>query len=294
MRPLEETQRKFFSALQMPLRGTSRLSTELPPSDEGHSPEFLATAEELLKPAANLSPAESLELYHRQYWFRVLDSIADDFPILRKMAGEDLFWGLMEAYLQARPSGSFTLRHLGRSMAEFVGGWNGLDEVQRRWFSAIAELEYAAMEVYEAAEREPLPPETLATEALELQPHVRLIAMPVPADLCRHWESFTPGEETATYLAVWRAEQGVHSRRLEPVEFELLSRLKKGGHLEEIFAEPVEPEPTPEEVQEWFTDWQSRGWITARGSEVIELKPRENEDWSGVDKMGSQAVAMED
>ena len=294
MRPLEETQRKFFNALQMPLRGTSRLSTELPPSEEGHSPEFLATAEELLKPAANLSPAESLELYHRQYWFRVLDSIADDFPILRKMAGEDPFWGMMEAYLQARPSGSFTLRHLGRSMAEFVAGWDGLDEVRRRWFSAIAEIEYAAMEVYEAAEREPLPPETLATEALELQPHVRLIAMPVPADLCRHWESFMPGEETATWLAVWRGPQGIHSRRLEPVEFELLSRLKKGGHLEEIFAEAVEPEPTPEEVREWFTDWQSRGWITARGSEVIELKPRDNEDWSGVDKMGSQAVAMED
>ena len=47
MKPLEEIQREFFAALQMPLRGTSRKSTELPPCSEGHSPEFLAKAEEL-------------------------------------------------------------------------------------------------------------------------------------------------------------------------------------------------------------------------------------------------------
>ncbi|MDB6078062.1 MAG: hypothetical protein JWO82_1809, partial [Akkermansiaceae bacterium] len=42
---LEQTQQAFFDALQMPLRGTSRENTELPPNDEGHSGEFLTTAE---------------------------------------------------------------------------------------------------------------------------------------------------------------------------------------------------------------------------------------------------------
>lgn len=294
MKPLEEIQREFFAALQMPLRGTSRKSTELPPCNEGHSPEFLAKAEELMKPGENLSSAERLELYHRQYWFRVLDSVADDFPVLRKMAGEEKFWELIEAYLQTFPSGSFTLRHLGRSMPKFVASWDGLDEPQRRWFAPLAELEYAAMEVFEAAEREPLPPEKLATDEIELQPHVRLIAMPVPADQCMKWDAFTPSEETATYMAVWRGPKGAHMNRVEAVEFELLCRLQKGGHLHELFAEPVEPEPSPEEVQEWFGDWQSRGWITARGSALIELTAKAGEDWSGVDKMGSQAMAMED
>jgi hypothetical protein len=294
MRPLEQTQREFFAALQMPLRGTSRKSTELPPCDEGHAPEFLAKADELMKPGQNLSSAERLELYHRQYWFRVLDSVADDFPVLRKMAGEEKFWEVMEAYLRAFPSGSFTLRHLGRSMAAFVAGWDGLDETKQRWFSAVAELEYAAMEAFEAAEREPLPPERLANEALELQPHVRLIEMPVPADLCQTWEAFTSVEETTTRVAVWRGPKGAHMQRLDAVEFVLLHRLKAGGTLERIFAEPVEPEPTTDEVRQWFSEWQSRGWITARGSEVIELVTKADDDWSGVDKMGSQARAMED
>jgi hypothetical protein len=294
MRPLDEIQREFFAALQMPLRGSSRRSTHLPPSPEGHSPEFLAKAEELMRAGENLSSAERLELYHRQYWFRVLESVAEDFPHLRRMAGEQKFWEMLEAYLQSFPSGSFTLRHLGRSMAGFVSGWHGLDETKRRWFSGLAELEYAAMEIFEAAEREPLTPDRLAKEELELQPHVRLIDIPVPADLCLTWKTFTPGDEERTHVAVWRGPKGAHQIRLDPVEFTLLQRLRKGGRLDELFAEPIEPEPTPEEVQGWFSGWQSRGWITVRGSHVIELPARNGEDWIGVDKMGSQAVAMED
>ncbi len=294
MRPLDEIQREFFSALQMPLRGSSRRSTHLPPSEEGHSPEFLAKAGELMAGGENLSAAERLELYHRQYWFRVLESVAEDFPHLRRMAGEEKFWEMLEAYLQAFPSGSFTLRHLGRAMPRFVANWEGLDETKRCWFSALAELEYSAMEVFEAAEREPLPPDRLASEELELQPHVRLIEMPVPADECMGSSTFEPGGAAVTRVAVWRGPKGAHQVRLDAAEFVLLQRLRNGGRLEELFTEPVEPEPTPEEVRQWFADWQSRGWITVRGSEVIELKAEADEDWSGVDKMGSQAVAMED
>lgn len=295
MRPLEETQKAFFAALQMPLRGTSRASTELPPNEGGHSEEFLTRAEELMAAGDNLSSAERLELYHRQYWFRVLESLADDFPVLRRMAGEEKFWELLEAYLLAHPSSSFTLRHLGRFMPGFVVEWQGLDDVKRRWFSAVAGLEYAAMEAFEAAEREPLPPERLADTELELQPHVRLLALPVPAHLCHGWDEFEPVEEEATRVAVWRGESGgAHMVRLDEVEYVLLLRLREGGRLIDLFAEPVEPEPAPEDVQEWFSAWQSRGWITARGSEVIELKVGDHEDWSGLTEMASQAMAMED
>lgn len=301
MRPLEQTQREFFSALLMPLRGRSRTSTELAPVEEGHSEEFLAKAEELMKRGSNLSPAESLELYHRQYWFRVLDSIAEDFPVLRRMAGEGDFWKLMEAYLLACPSSSFTLRHLGSRLADFTAGWEGLDEVRRCWFSAIARLEYACMEVYEAAEWEAVRPEQFATAELGLQPHVRLLALPVPADLCAGWEAFVPGEEPPVWLAVWRGENGGACRvRLDPMEFALLGRLRAGGTLAGLFADPMEREPSPEEVSEWFSRWQEHRWIVVRrgeesGDVAAVVRRRERDaDWSGVDKMGSQARAMEE
>jgi hypothetical protein len=299
MKPLDELQREFFAAIQMPLRGTSRESTELTPNDEGHAEEFLAKARELMKPDGNLSSEERLELYHRQYWFRVLDSVAEDFPMLRKMAGEQVFWDLMEGYMIAWPSGSFTLRHLGRKMPEFVAGWDGLDETKRRWFSALARIEYAYMEIFEAADWEPVAPDELATVVLGLQPHVILLELPVPADLCEEWESFTPVEEAVTRLAVWRGEnRGRLQCRLDDVEYELLERLRKGGKLVDLFAEPASREPDAEEISGWFTRWQERGWIaSAPEGDVVDFphaarRNLEEMDWSGLDKMGSQAVAM--
>jgi len=301
MRPLDETQREFFSALQMPLRGRSRASTELAPVEEGHSPDFLAKAKELMKQGVNLSPAESLELYHRQYWFRLLDSIAEDFPVLQKMAGEDTFWALMEAYLLACPSGSFTLRHLGSRMADFTAGWDGLDERQQRWFSSIARLEYAYMEIYEAGEWEVVTPEEFATAELGLQPHVRLLHLPVPADLCAEWEEFAPEDESEVHIAVWRGPNGRASQcRLDSTEFLLLQRLRRGGSLMSLFEEPADREPDPSEVSEWFTHWQGRGWISLAATvgdddfAVVKKRAATDIDWSKVDKMGSQARAMED
>lgn len=301
MRPLEQTQREFFAALQMPLRGRSRRSTELPPTDEGHSPEFLAKADELMKPGANLSSAERLELYHRQYWFRVLDSIAEDFPVLRKMAGEQEFWSLMEAYLSACPSSSFTLRHLGSRLADFTAAWEGIGEVERRWFSALARIEYAQMEIYEAAQWDAVVPDELATAEIGLQPHVVLLELPVPADFCAEWEGFTPGDDETVHLAIWRGEGGAACQcRIDPTEFVLLNRLRKGGTLVSLFAEPTEREPAPEEVAEWFGNWQSRGWIAAvptgqpEDFPVVRRGDVRDIDWSRVDKMGSQARAMED
>lgn len=301
MRPLEQTQREFFAALQMPLRGKSRRSTELPASDEGHSEEFLTKAGELMKPGANLSSAERLELYHRQYWFRVLDSIAEDFPVLCKMAGEKTFWALMEAYLLECPSSSFTLRHLGSRVPDFTATWDVLDESRRRWFSAIARLEYADMEIYEAAEWEPVPPDQLATATLGLQPHVKLLALPVEADLCKEWETFSPETDTPVHIAVWRGENGGSLRtRLDPVEFVLLSRLRAGGTLASLFADPTDSEPEPDEVSRWFANWQTRKWIAlppaAEAEEFAVVRHRDvkDVDWDRIDKMGSQARAMED
>jgi len=301
MRPLDEIQREFFSAVQMPLRGRSRESTELAPNDEGHSPVFFAIADELMKPGSNLSSAERLELYHRQYWFRLLDSVAEDFPVLQKIAGEETFWKLIEAYLTALPSNSFTLRHLGGRMADFIAGWDGLDKTRQRWFAALARLEYAYMEIYEAAEWEPVPPERFMDAELALQPHVILLDLPVPADRCAEWEDFSPDDETPVYLAIWRGESGAHSQcPLEGIEFELLKRLRKRGLLESLFAEPTEHEPSPDEVARWFASWQQRKWIALSPTADVEEFPtpvrrreRDN-DWSGVDKMGSQARAMED
>lgn len=300
MSRLDELQREFFSVLQLPLRGASRRATDLPPSNDPHSTEFFDVADRIIKPGQSMSSAERLELYHRQYWYRLLDSIAEDFPVLHRVMGADRFWALIEDYLLTCPSRSFTLRHLGERLSEFLKTWESATESERVWFHSIARLEYARMEVFERSEYRPILPSELASEELILQPHVVRLCLPAPADECLAWERIEAMAipNTPTHLAVWRtADRLPEHARLNPVENVLLDRLAAGGTLESIFSEPVEPEPSQDDVAAWFSGWQDRGWIAVKpaGAEEVEFVRGVDADslGDGVDKMGSQARSMD-
>ncbi len=296
MPDLDQLQREFFKALLLPLRGSSRNSTELSATEEGHSPEFFRIADEIIKPGPSLTSAERLELYHRQYWFRILDSLAEDFPVLRKMAGDAVFWDLVEAYLLERPSHSFTLRHLGEAFPGFIGTSSLLTETQRRWFGAVAGIEYAFMECFESAQGALPEPEDLESSIIELQEHVKLLHLPVPADLCWEWPDFSAAEAVEpqeTHVAVWRGPSGrSHHERIEAAEVPLLVRLKKGILLAELFDSLPEPAPTEEEITRWFAKWQSHRWLGVRGKEGKQELDSTG-GWQGMDRMSSQAVTMD-
>src|SRR5260370_32290524 len=49
-------------------------------------------------PSATLSSVERLEIYNRQYWFRLYDSFEEDFPGLKAVLGQKRFERLMRAY----------------------------------------------------------------------------------------------------------------------------------------------------------------------------------------------------
>jgi hypothetical protein len=293
MADLDQIQREFFKALLLPLRGSSRISTQLAPTEEGHTPEFFRIAEEIIKPGPSLTSAEHLELYHRQYWFRILDSLAEDFPVLRRMAGEELFWDLIEAYLLGRPSQSFTLRHLGEAFAEFITASPLLGGSRKQWFGGVARIEYAFMECFECAQGALPDADDLDNAVIELQEHVQLLHLTVPADLCWEWQEFIISAEAhPVHIAVWREPSGrSRQERLETAEVPLLVRLKDGVRLDELFASLPEPAPSEEQVSRWFAKWHTYRWLGVRGKEgKQELDP--SAGWHGMDRMSSQAVQM--
>lgn len=294
MADLDHIQREFFKALLLPLRGSSRNSTDLAATDQGHEPEFFRIADEIIKPGPALTSAERLELYHRQYWFRILDSLAEDFPLLRRMAGDELFWKLIEAYLLERPSHSFTLRHLGEAFAEFIGASPLLDETRRQWFCGVARIEYAFMECFECAQGAQPDTDDMENGVIELQEHVKLLQLPVPADLCWDWQEFsTTPDPHPVWVVVWRESSGrSRHERIEAAEAPLLSRMSQGVRLDELFASLPDPAPTEEQITRWFAKWQGYGWLGVQGrTGVQELDPAAG--WEGVDRMSSQAVVME-
>ena len=94
MSNLQELQRRVAALVMQPLTSEDGMRRR---TREGRS--VNEEAEALIKPNRVLSSFERLEIYNRQYWFRVLSCFAEDFPGLRAIVGTRKFEGLMRAYL---------------------------------------------------------------------------------------------------------------------------------------------------------------------------------------------------
>src|SRR5436190_8184243 len=104
---LEQLQRAMFDVVRQPLTEDERMREQ---TLDGRSTRKIA--EEIVKPNDRLTSVERLEIYNRVYWFRILSSLADDFPGLRAVVGQENFDKIIHAYLTELPSVSFTLRDL--------------------------------------------------------------------------------------------------------------------------------------------------------------------------------------
>lgn len=263
--PLLSLQRRFAAALREPLWGESRAATGLAPREVGPSADFLNTARESVTPSRSLAAVDRLELYHRQYWYRLLDSLAEDFPSLRRRLGETRFWGLLEAYLAHQPPSTPTLRHLGAGLADFLEGEAGVPLAAVE----LARLEYALCVAFDAGERPAVAPEALAQGPLALQPHVQRFAFRTPADSA--WRRPGPASSEPTVLAsrfvvVFRLGEVPQVERVPGAAFRLLEAIEATRSLE-LALERLVASPgrgrglDSERVRGWFSTWAARRWF---------------------------------
>lgn len=263
--PLLSLQQRFAAALREPLWGESRAATELAPHPVGPSDDFRRTARELVLPSRTLAAAERLELYHRQYWYRLLDSLAEDFPSLRARLGEATFWGLLEAYLERHAPRTAALRHLGAGLADFLAGQGGvpLHAVE------LARLEYALCVAFDAAERPAVAPDALAHGPLALQPHVQRFAFRTGADSA--WRrprraSSEPTPAASRFVVVYRLGDLPQVERVPVAAYRLLEAIDATRSLE-LALEQLVTGPgrgrglDPERVRGWFSTWAARRWF---------------------------------
>src|SRR5260370_2529700 len=112
---LKALQRTMARAVMQPLTSAERMQRTAPDGQP-----MRRYAERFIKPNDRLTSFERLEIYNRQYWFRVLSSMIEDFPGLRAVLGARRFDAMCKAYLSACPSRSFTLRNLGARLESWL------------------------------------------------------------------------------------------------------------------------------------------------------------------------------
>jgi hypothetical protein len=280
-------QREMAAAVMQPL---TRDDTMRSKTADGRS--MRTAAESFIAPNSRLSAFERLEIYNRQYWFRVLGALAEDFPALRAVVGARRFDEMAVAYLTEHPSRSFTLRNLGSHLPKWLAEHPQMAGRRIRLAVDVARIEWAFVESFDSAEREPLTAEQVQTldgeSRLALQPHLQLIELSYPAEdlvLELHKQQKRQTSEAgveregpeapaalprlsrrATWLAAHRIDISVFYRRLECEEFKTLTAIREGLPLAQAIEAGFGGSKIPEKrrtrkVQEWFASWAELGWI---------------------------------
>lgn len=268
-------QRDFVGALREPIFGESRRRSDLPPRQGQVSAQFVHNAQRHLRGTQKISAQQRLEIYHRQYWYRLLDSIAEDFPALRQMLGEELFWRVIETYLHDQAPSHFSLAHLGQGLADFIAHTD-LGLASPVHAVELATLEYALMHAHEAAQLARIDPQQLAQTPLQLQPHLQCFALRSTVDttLRRYLRGQKPGTMRAAapkaqrYVVVYRRDAEIFVQRVNKAAFLLLTAIQQHQGLSAAMQalskdRNLRRTLRPAHISQLFASWTQQGWICA-------------------------------
>ena len=250
-------------------------------------------AESFIKPNDRLTSFERLEIYNRQYWFRIRDCFYQDYLGLRSVLGDKKFEKLMDAYLAKYPSQSYTLRNLGSRLVKFLREEPRRTAPKNKLALDLARLEWAHIEAFDNAAVPALKAGDLAgVDAsrirLKLQPHLTLLKLENEVDdflitlkknsglrseasnameQDQHHQKMRAAprlKPRVNFLAIHRYQEGIYYKQLERGQFVLLSALQQGANLEAACAKLVGlkiPGDLGATVGEWFANWSALGWF---------------------------------
>lgn len=227
-----------------------------------------------------LSGADRLATYNQQYWFRLLSTMQEEYPLLARLTGPRLFAQLVMDYLQQFPSSTATLRDLSRWLVTFLSMHTSYNRPQ--WLQA-AELEYLYIHAFDAAQLPVLNLNQLTsaqqqeqiTKPLIFQPHFQLFAEQLNLVELRMSAKQENDPQAALLIplagnhhwAVFRIDNQVHAEPLGPLQYQLLANLKRGLCVDDAVGTVMENcnEHAQQFVEErlamWFAHWRAMGWF---------------------------------
>jgi hypothetical protein len=290
---LLELQRRMAEDVMRPLTPDFQMQ---PVTGDGRSTHELV--ESYIKPNDHLSSFDRLEIYNRQYWFRVIGAVAEDFPALNALLQAEVFDRLILAYLKENPSSSFTLRNLGSKLPQWLEDHPEFSPRRHRLLLDVAKLEWAYVEAFDRAEVAPLIAsdfgELTGGSRLFLQPHLQLLDLHYPVDelvLAVHQKTgpsdimsnavskrrsvkrtrLPKMQRSRITLAVHRYENSIYYRRIDPEAFLMLRALQSGSllgvALEDAFRDStLSPEDQASKIREYFAHASELGWFCKQHS----------------------------
>jgi|GEM_PF-4471283 len=236
------------------------------------SPQSQKNSDAYITSSNRQNASQRLNIYLNDYWPRCLDSLAEDFELLKAYWGEKSFDRWMEAYLLAYPSKNFTLFYLGKNLLTFLEAHYSLAD--KVLVLELARYDWALCLAYMQPESPRFDPQVLseaqkqnvASLPLQLHPSVTVLAM---GHGIRQWKNSSkkPFQKKKTYAIVYRLNGVVYDEPLEMGLFEVLNLFLQPTSLEACL-ERLENKLGPkhlvkaeEKMERWFKTAVEKGWF---------------------------------
>lgn len=221
-----------------------------------------------------VSADKRLRIYADAYRLRLADALADNYPVLHALLGDDTFAELSAHYLGAQPSQHFSIRNFGHRLAEFVAIQPPY--AQQPVLAEVANFEWVLRDVFDAADAAILTAEDLSTIDPEVWPDLRFQLHPTVRRLDLTWnapaiwkaineEIDPPAPQINKNILgwlVWRHELKVQFRSLEVDEAWALDALRRQTTFADLCAglcEWVDESHAPLHAARFVQRWLAEG-----------------------------------
>ncbi len=242
-------------------------------------------ASDHIAPSPTLQPHQRIEIYHQQYWWRLLRLLRESFPLLLRLHGIDSFnYEIGVPYLARYPSTSWSLSLLGRHLIKW------LQEHYKGAHASIAiDCARIDMAYSESMIAKDLPPLSIKDEEAEqralhdplfLQPSAHLFEMEyhlfnfrqkVMEQASNYWQChplplLQRNAMSSFYVILYRTKKSLLCwKEISHCQYLLLVSFQSGMRLEEAIAylekHHLEKEALPH-LQQWFHEWTVEGLLS--------------------------------
>ncbi len=276
MKKVSELQEWLGQLIAQPLQPNHKLPTQR------FSDDFLQETEKHITPSLTLTPLQRIEIYHQQYWWRLLKALQNHFPTVVRLFGYSSFQNeLAVPYLSQYPPVHWDLNRLGHTFTHWLDAH--YHHIDRYLVTHAASIDWAAQYASWIGPLSSVDFSALNTEErmvypLTLQPHIHLFNLRgnlfhfretlLQREVEHYNSSPFPEMSYGNYhFVLYRtAENMVTWREISQAEYELLSYFKQGSTIGEACSKIEEKggESLAESLIHtpfWFKQWTVLQWF---------------------------------
>ncbi len=244
-------------------------------------------AKHYVAPSPTLKPHQRIELYNQQYWWRLLSTLHEIFPLVTRLFGYAAFNQTIGfPYLEAYPPNHWSLNPLGSRLPQWIQeSYQGDDQ---DLILHAAQIDSAFNDAFLTEQFPPLDMSQLPNPQdissilplpLKLQPHIQLFKLPYDLFSFRfemlkeggdYWVDHEFPEidkKHDFYFVLYRNQNNdVSWSEIGKTEYLLLNLFKEGISIDDACFELEQQDGDTyrdaiAHLAEWFQKWTQRSWL---------------------------------